>query len=65
VDALFVAAEAHVHVEVNEKDLIATGLLGKYRREMGWVQDYTVKDRENEIRELQKKLRGANNPAAA
>lgn len=35
-DALFVAAEAHEHVEVNEQELIEKGLLGAYRRNLGW-----------------------------
>jgi NAD-dependent dihydropyrimidine dehydrogenase PreA subunit len=36
VDALFVAAEAHEDVHVVEADLVAKGLLGQYRRNLGW-----------------------------
>jgi len=50
VDALFVAAEAHRHVEVNEQELIEKGLLGAYRRNLGW--GYSPKDRISRLREL-------------
>ena len=36
-DALFVAADAHRHVEVSEPQLIEDGLLGSYRRSLGWA----------------------------
>lgn len=36
VDALFVAADAHRHVEVNERQLTEDGLLESYRRSLGW-----------------------------
>jgi NAD-dependent dihydropyrimidine dehydrogenase PreA subunit len=36
-DALFVAADAHKHVDVNEQRLIDDGLLGSYRRSLGWA----------------------------
>jgi NAD-dependent dihydropyrimidine dehydrogenase PreA subunit len=36
-DALFVAADAHQHVAVDEQQLIADGLLGSYRRSLGWA----------------------------
>jgi len=55
-DALFVAAEAHEHVEVNEQDLIEKGLLGSYRRNLGWSKGLTPQDRLNEMRELQRKV---------
>jgi len=35
-DALFVAADAHRHVEVSEQQLAADGILGSYRRSLGW-----------------------------
>ncbi len=35
-DALYVAPNADVSVEVNEADLAAGGLLGSYRRAVGW-----------------------------
>jgi NAD-dependent dihydropyrimidine dehydrogenase PreA subunit len=38
VDALYVAAEAHRSVAVNEEELAAQGLLGKYRRDLGWAK---------------------------
>ena len=44
-DALFVAAEAHRRVEVNEDDLIARGLLGQYRRNLGWGKSGATKER--------------------
>jgi len=37
-DALYVAANATGHVEVSEEDLIAKGLLGAYRHDLGWGQ---------------------------
>ncbi|BDI30333.1 4Fe-4S ferredoxin [Capsulimonas corticalis] len=36
VDAMYVAPEAEVSVPVNEEALIASGLLGSYRKEIGW-----------------------------
>jgi NAD-dependent dihydropyrimidine dehydrogenase PreA subunit len=36
-DALFVAADAYKHVEVNEQRLIDDGVLGSYRRSLGWA----------------------------
>jgi NAD-dependent dihydropyrimidine dehydrogenase PreA subunit len=36
VDALFVAADAHQHVDVSETQLVASGVLGSYRRSLGW-----------------------------
>ncbi len=56
VDAMFVAAEAHEHVEVNEEDLIAKGLLGAYRRNLGWNKGNSPEIRMNEMRELQRKV---------
>jgi NAD-dependent dihydropyrimidine dehydrogenase PreA subunit len=35
-DALFVAADAHQPVQVNEAQLAADGVLGSYRRSLGW-----------------------------
>lgn len=35
-DALFVASNANEAVVVNEEELVAKGLLGAYRRELGW-----------------------------
>jgi NAD-dependent dihydropyrimidine dehydrogenase PreA subunit len=52
VDALFVAAEAHQHVEVNEQELVEKNLLGAYRRNLGWGKGYSPKDRINELRAL-------------
>jgi len=59
VDALYVAAEAHVHVEVDERELAEKGILGSYRRNLGWAPGYTTKDRMAESRELGLRLRGA------
>lgn len=39
VDALYVAPQADRTVEVNEEDLIITGLLGSWRAEIGWGRD--------------------------
>ena len=36
VDALFVAPDADDHVKVDEAELIASGKLGSYRRQVGW-----------------------------
>lgn len=36
VDALYVAPQAEVSVEVDEEELIATGHLGSWREEIGW-----------------------------
>jgi NAD-dependent dihydropyrimidine dehydrogenase PreA subunit len=36
VDALYVSPFADVHEKVDEKQLIASGLLGSFRRAMGW-----------------------------
>ncbi len=55
-DALFVAAEAHKKVEVNEQDLIAKGLLGAYRRNLGWGKGHSPKDRTNRLRELRQDM---------
>jgi len=52
VDALYVAAEAHRHVEVNEQQLIDKDLLGAYRRNLGWSKGYSPKDRMSRLREL-------------
>lgn len=52
VDALFVAAEAHRRVEVDEEDLIAKGLLGQYRRNLGWGKTISSKERLVRLKEL-------------
>jgi NAD-dependent dihydropyrimidine dehydrogenase PreA subunit len=52
VDALFVAAEAHRPVAVDEQDLIDKGLLGQYRRNLGWGKAVSTKDRMARLREL-------------
>jgi NAD-dependent dihydropyrimidine dehydrogenase PreA subunit len=36
VDALFVAPESHTEIAVNEDDLIESGIMGEYRRILGW-----------------------------
>lgn len=36
VDALYVAPEAHRHVQVDEETLVEANLLGSYRRSLGW-----------------------------
>ncbi|MBP2000287.1 NAD-dependent dihydropyrimidine dehydrogenase PreA subunit [Paenibacillus shirakamiensis] len=36
VDALYVAPYADLHIEVDEKELIRSGLLGSWRFEIGW-----------------------------
>jgi NAD-dependent dihydropyrimidine dehydrogenase PreA subunit len=57
-DAMFVAAEAHNSVEVNEAELIASGLLGSYRRNLGWAKGDSPKNKMGELLELQVKLGG-------
>lgn len=52
-DAMFVAAEAHKDVQVDEQDLIAKGLLGHYRRKLGWEKGGSparIMDRMHELR---------------
>jgi NAD-dependent dihydropyrimidine dehydrogenase PreA subunit len=52
-DAMFVAAEAHRDVHVDEQDLIAKGLLGHYRRKLGWEKGGSpaaIMDRMHELR---------------
>jgi NAD-dependent dihydropyrimidine dehydrogenase PreA subunit len=39
VDALYVAAEAHRRVEIDEAVLADNGTLGSYRKALGWSQD--------------------------
>jgi NAD-dependent dihydropyrimidine dehydrogenase PreA subunit len=56
-DALFVHSEAWKHVEVNEEELIEKGLLGKYRWEMGWHPNRTVRDRWKEQEEVAKRIK--------
>ncbi|MEL6723060.1 MAG: ferredoxin family protein [Pseudomonadota bacterium] len=36
VDALYVAPQSHTSVAVNEDDLIDSGIMGEYRRILGW-----------------------------
>lgn len=69
-DALFVAAEAHRHVEVNEQELIEKGLLGLYRRNLGWGKGNSPKDRMKRLSELRSDIEahpyaGANATTAA
>jgi NAD-dependent dihydropyrimidine dehydrogenase PreA subunit len=60
VDALYVASHAHVHVEVNEQELIEKGLLGVYRRHLGWAPGYTTKDRLQDAKDIQARLKESN-----
>lgn len=55
-DALFVAAEAHEHVEVNEQDLVDRKLLGVYRDHLGWVKGSSPIDRLNSYQALVAKV---------
>ena len=52
VDALYVAANAYGPEEVNEEEVRAKGLWGKYRRELGWTPAFTTKDRTAYTKEL-------------
>lgn len=56
VDALFVAAEAHQHVEVNEQELIEKGLLGAYRRNLGWAKGTSAGAKLKELHSLRIEL---------
>ncbi len=56
VDAMYVAAEAHEHVEVNEEDLIAKGLLGSYRCQLGWRKGDSPENLMKEYQELPRKV---------
>jgi len=56
VDALFVAAEAHKDVPVNEEELVQKGLLGVYRRHLGWDKGSSPMDRLNTYRDLVNKV---------
>lgn len=58
-DALFVAAEAHQHVEVNEQELIEKGLLGAYRRNLGWGKGNNPGERLKELHQLRQELNAA------
>ncbi|MFN5751615.1 MAG: 4Fe-4S binding protein [Pseudanabaena sp.] len=39
VDALYVDSNANEHVVVDEKTLIASGVLGSYRKSIGWSKE--------------------------
>jgi len=56
VDALFVAAEAHEDVQVDEATLIAQGLLGQYRRNLGWAKGSNPIEKLNELNELRERV---------
>ncbi len=56
VDAMYVASEAHQHVEVNEDELIAKNLLGSYRRNLGWRKGDSPENVMKEYQELQRKV---------
>ena len=64
-DALFVAAEAHRQAEFNEQTLVTQGLLGAYRRQLGWAKGYTTKDRINRLRELRDDIEANPYPETA
>jgi NAD-dependent dihydropyrimidine dehydrogenase PreA subunit len=55
-DALFVAAEAHEDVAVNEADLVAKGLLGQYRRNLGWAKGSSPILKLAELNELRERV---------
>jgi NAD-dependent dihydropyrimidine dehydrogenase PreA subunit len=55
-DALYVAAEAHEHVAVDEAELERRGLLGVYRNHLGWAQGTTPIERLNEYKSLADKV---------
>jgi NAD-dependent dihydropyrimidine dehydrogenase PreA subunit len=55
-DALFVAAEAHRRVEVNEEELAQKGLLGQYRRNLGWGKTSTSKERLVRLKQLNEEI---------
>jgi len=48
VDALYVAPQAEVSVEVDERELAASGLLGSWRAEIGWSKrsDLTMAEKD-------------------
>lgn len=58
VDALFVAAETNRRVEVDEEDLIASGKMGSYRRNLGWSKGDSPSRNMNALLELQRELGG-------
>ncbi|MBD2298726.1 MULTISPECIES: 4Fe-4S binding protein [Nostocales] len=41
VDALYVAPDTELQTSVNEAELAATGLLGSYRKNVGWGKQQT------------------------
>lgn len=51
-DALYVASEAHVEVEVDEADLVERGILGQYRRDLGWAKGGSPIENLKRIHEL-------------
>lgn len=55
-DALFVAAQAHEHVAVDEAELERRGLLGVYREHLGWTKGSSPIERLDEYRSLADKV---------
>jgi NAD-dependent dihydropyrimidine dehydrogenase PreA subunit len=55
-DALFVAANAHERVVVDEEELIAKGLLGQYRRNLGWGRGRNPGDELKKLHQLRMEL---------
>jgi ferredoxin len=55
-DALFVAAEAHEEVQVDEAQLAEKGLLGVYRNHLGWNKGASPIDRLNTYQALVAKV---------
>lgn len=47
VDAMFVAAEVYPLPTVNEAELVASGVLGSYRRDLGWNKGQVFQAKED------------------
>jgi hypothetical protein len=53
---LFVAAEAHVDVAVDENELAAKSLLGQYRRNLGWAKGSSPIQKLTELNALREQV---------
>jgi NAD-dependent dihydropyrimidine dehydrogenase PreA subunit len=55
-DALFVAAEAHARVQVDEEELVQKKLLGVYRNHLGWSKGSSPIEKLNTYQSLVAKV---------
>jgi NAD-dependent dihydropyrimidine dehydrogenase PreA subunit len=57
VDALYVAPESDIQTPVNEAELTETGLLGSYRKNIGWGYKRTSTAQKDETFQLLKQMK--------